>query len=106
MRPVWLHTNGTVTPVFNDSGYVTGPGTGTIANLRRALDVAWQREVGVVLCLWSFDMLRSSNSATVLNRNRLLLTDTTYWCLHQSIVDPHGASSDGTPCDHRVGNLQ
>jgi hypothetical protein len=35
----------------------------------------------VVLCLWSFDMLRSANpplASSVLNRNRLLLTDTNY----------------------------
>ncbi len=84
----WLHTNGTVTPVFNDSGYPPGPGTGTIAIFHRALDVAWQREVGVILCLWSFDMLRSSNSATVLNRNRLMLTDTAYTCAYidQSLI--------------------
>ncbi|MGA9120810.1 MAG: Ig-like domain-containing protein [Bacteroidota bacterium] len=74
----WLHTNGVSTPQFNDSGFVSGPGVNTISNLRQALDIAWQREVGVVLCLWSFDMLRTSNSATVLNRNLLLLTDTTY----------------------------
>ena len=74
----WLHTNGTSTPQFNDSGFVVGPGIGTIANLRRALDVAWQREIGVILCLWSFDMLRSSNGATVVNRNALMLSDTAY----------------------------
>jgi hypothetical protein len=74
----WLHTNGTVTPQFNDSGYVIGPGMNTLTNLRRALDIAWQREIGVILCLWSFDMLRSSNTTTVLNRNMLLLTDTAY----------------------------
>ncbi len=74
----WLHTNGTVTPEFDDSGHVISPGPGTIENLRRALDVAWQREIGVILCLWSFDMLRSSNNATVLNRNKLMLTDTAY----------------------------
>ncbi|MCK6560069.1 T9SS type A sorting domain-containing protein [candidate division KSB1 bacterium] len=74
----WLHTNGTVTPAFDASGRVSGPGEGTIADLRAALDLAWEREIGLILCLWSFDMLRASNNATVLNRNRLMLTDTTY----------------------------
>jgi hypothetical protein len=74
----WLHTNGTVTPEFDGSGYVVGPGTGTIADLKAVLDLAWEREIGVDLCLWSFDMLRSSNSATVINRNRLMLNDTAY----------------------------
>jgi hypothetical protein len=74
----WLHTNGTATPQFNDSGLVIGPGVGTIENLRKALDLAWEREIGVDLCLWSFDMLRLTNGAVVVNRNLKLLTDTTY----------------------------
>jgi len=74
----WLHTNGTVSPQFDNAGLVMGPGNGTIADLRTVLDLAWEREIGLKLCLWSFDMLRSSNNATVLNRNRLMLNDTTY----------------------------
>jgi hypothetical protein len=74
----WLHTNGASTPQFNDSGLVIGPGAGTIENLRKALDLAWEREIGVNLCLWSFDMLRLTNGSVVLNRNLKLLTDTTY----------------------------
>ena len=74
----WLHTNGTVSPAFNDTGLVIGPGTGTIESLRKALDIAWQREIGVKLCLWSFDMLRITNSNTVIARNIKLLTDTAY----------------------------
>jgi len=74
----WLHTNGTVTPEFDGSGYVIGPGAGTIADIRKVLDLAWEREIGVNLCLWSFDMLRSTNNSTVLNRNLKMLTDTAY----------------------------
>ena len=74
----WLHTNGTVSPTFNDTGLVVGPGTGTIESIRKALDIAWEREIGVNLCLWSFDMLRSTNSPSVLARNLKLLSDTVY----------------------------
>ncbi|MFH0989529.1 MAG: Ig-like domain-containing protein [bacterium] len=74
----WLHTNGTISPQFNDSGYVIGPGDGTLDDLKKVLDLAWEREIGLKLCLWSFDMLRSSNNSTVLNRNRLMLNDTNY----------------------------
>jgi hypothetical protein len=74
----WLHTNGTVTPEFDGSNFVIGPGTGTIADIRKVLDLAWQRGISVDLCLWSFDMLKSSNSATVKARNTLLLNDTNY----------------------------
>jgi hypothetical protein len=74
----WLHTDGVNTPQFNDTGLVVGPGPSTLSNLRRALDLAWEREVGLNLCLWSFDMLQSTKSATVLSRNLKLLTDSVY----------------------------
>lgn len=74
----WLHTNGTVTPAFNSSNSVVGPGEGTITDLKIILDLAWEREIGLILCLWSFDMLRQSNDPVVLDRNFLMLTDTTY----------------------------
>ena len=74
----WLHTNGSVSPAFNDTGLVVGPGSGTIESLRNALDIAWEREIGVKLCLWSFDMLRAPNGNTVIARNLKLLEDTTY----------------------------
>ncbi|MEG8946109.1 Ig-like domain-containing protein [Rosettibacter firmus] len=74
----WLHTDGTATPQFDNSGYVVGPGVTTISDLKKVLDLAWEREIGVILTLWSFDMLRSNKSATVLERNRKLLLDTNY----------------------------
>jgi hypothetical protein len=72
----WIHVDGRSTPEFDGGGFVSGPGTGTIAGLRAVLDLAWQREVGVDLCLWSFDMLRESNPPHQLARNLLLLSDT------------------------------
>ena len=74
----WLHTDGTFSPSFNDSGFVAGPGPGTIEDLKAVLDLAWEREIGVIPCLWSFGMLNTSLSSTVRNRNTLLLTDTAY----------------------------
>ena len=73
----WLHTNGTVTPEFNDSGMVISPGTGAISDLKQILDSAWAHHVGLLLCLWSHDMLATSLSQTILDRNKKLLTDTT-----------------------------
>lgn len=74
----WLHTDGTSSPVFSPNNLVTGPGANTITDLKRVCDLAWEREIGLDLCLWSFDMLVKTKSASVINRNTLLLTDTTY----------------------------
>ncbi|HVO73007.1 MAG TPA: Ig-like domain-containing protein [Ignavibacteriaceae bacterium] len=78
----WLHVNGSNTPEFNDSGLVTGPKEGTIKDIKEVLDLAWEREVGIIPCLWSFDMLRSSGSGALdsvtLFRNRKILTDSIY----------------------------
>lgn len=71
----WLHTDGTSTPAFDNSGFVSGPGEGTISDLKKALDLAWEREIGLKLCLWSFDMLQDSKSEQVKNRNKLMLND-------------------------------
>jgi hypothetical protein len=73
---LWLNTDGTQTPQFDANGLVVSPGTKAIQNLTQILDIAHQNEVGLLLCLWSHDMLRSSKSATVLARNTKLLTDT------------------------------
>jgi hypothetical protein len=73
----WIHTDGTSSPQFIGSR-VVGPGSKTIPDIKRVLDIAWDREIGINLCLWSFDMLRATNSSAVLARNRLLLTDTNY----------------------------
>ncbi|MBK8946759.1 MAG: T9SS type A sorting domain-containing protein [Ignavibacteriae bacterium] len=74
----WLHTNGTVSPEFDNSNKVISPGIYTIQDIRKVLDLAWEREVGIILCLWSFDMLRSNLNSENLNRNLLLLTDTSF----------------------------
>lgn len=70
---LWLHTNGSVTPEF--SGYsVTGPGKNTISDLRKIADLAWAEDIGLLLCLWSFDMLRKKYGEDVVNRNKAILT--------------------------------
>lgn len=74
----WLHTDGTASPEFNNSGYVIGPGKTTISDIKKVLDLAWEREVGVILTLWSFDMLRSNKGTVILDRNKKLLLDTNY----------------------------
>jgi len=72
---IWLHTTGAHSPVFNAEGEVTGPGEGTIADVKALLDVAWENNVGLVLCLWSFDMLRKKNGETVTVRAKNILSN-------------------------------
>ena len=95
----WLHTDGTSSPAFdNNSDSVIGPGTNTIEDLKKVLDIAWEREIGLDLCLWSFDMLRSNKPQNVLNRNYLLLTDTNYtWAYINNCLIPMVDSLKGHP---------
>jgi hypothetical protein len=74
----WLHTTGANTPQFNAGGAVIGPGSHAIADLKLILDMAWQRKIGLLLSLWSFDMMNIANGSLVTNRSQLMLTDTTY----------------------------
>lgn len=76
---LWLHTTGSNSPQFSSSTkMVTGPGTYTISDLKQILDAAQANKVSLMLCLWSFDMLRISNGSTITDRAKLLLTDTAY----------------------------
>jgi hypothetical protein len=75
---LWLNVEGTVTPEFDTSGYCTGPGAFVIPELKQVLDMAWNREIGIDICLWGFGMMTSTLDSAVLARNYLLLTDTSY----------------------------
>ena len=79
---LWLFTNGVNTPAFGSNGYVTGPGPYAIQDLRKILNLAQQNNIGLILCLWSFDMMSEPPSenmtSTQLNDNYKLLTDTSY----------------------------
>lgn len=70
---LWLHTNGVSTPCY-DGLKVKGPGEDAISDLRKILDLAQKQDVGLILCLWSFDMLRKSNGKMVNARNIGILT--------------------------------
>lgn len=70
---IWLHTTGVNTPEFNENGDITGPGEGTIEDMVALCDAAWENDLGLVLCLWSFDMLRMSNGEKYTARAKRLL---------------------------------
>ena len=80
---LWVHITGESTPSW-DGNYITGPGEGTITDLENLLDMAWEYNVSMILCLWSFDMLRITNGNTVTDRAKALLQDST---LTQAYID-------------------
>jgi hypothetical protein len=71
---LWMHTTGAASPEWSGDA-VVGPGEGTIEDLTAILDLAQKHRVRLMLCLWSFDMLRTSNGAAITDRNFALLTD-------------------------------
>ncbi|GAB5409837.1 MAG: hypothetical protein BalsKO_22020 [Balneolaceae bacterium] len=72
----WVHITGGTTPEWSGNNVVS-PGAGTIEDLEQILDLAWENNTGLILCLWSFDMLRISNGTTITNRAKALLEDST-----------------------------
>ncbi|MCL2220253.1 MAG: hypothetical protein FWC23_09330 [Chitinispirillia bacterium] len=73
----WLHTDAANCPKINNDGEVTGIGTQTISNIRKALDIAYENGVVVSLCLFSFDLLNGegeNKTAAVVARNEKFLT--------------------------------
>ena len=76
---LWLFTDGSHTPEYNSNGYVTGPGTVAVKNLKQILSLAHHYNIGLILCLWSFDMLRAAKlDSARLYANLKMLTDTSY----------------------------
>ncbi len=76
---LWLNTNGSRTPEYNDTGLVVGPGINAVQDLKTILGIARRYDIGLQLCLWSHDMLNlSSLNSTQLNRNSKFLTDTAF----------------------------
>jgi hypothetical protein len=67
----WTHINGTRSPQFTD-GKVSGLAAGEIDNIRRVLDMARERNMTIMLCLWSFDMLQGRQGVNY-EQNRNLL---------------------------------
>ncbi|MBN2519805.1 MAG: T9SS type A sorting domain-containing protein [Bacteroidales bacterium] len=94
---LWLHTNGTKTPQFNGDT-VSGPGTGAIDDLKQILDSAYQYDIGLILCLWSFDMLRLNIGEPYLTRNRKILeNDTALNCYIEHALKPMVDSTKNHP---------
>lgn len=75
----WMHVDGVQTPVYNDTGLVTGPGQYMIQDLKQILSLASQYSVGIMMTLWSHDLLSTDElDSAQLYRNAKLFTDTAY----------------------------
>jgi hypothetical protein len=70
----WIFVNGSASPVFGPDGLVRELPMEQILVLKRALDIAFERGVGLILCLWSFDMLQNQVGVDQ-QRNKRLLED-------------------------------
>ncbi len=73
----WLHLNGRYSPEFSE-GRVSGLAGAEIKNLKQALDLAQDRNISLILCLWSFDMLQPNANSKNHARNKQLLEDIEY----------------------------
>ena len=73
----WLHTNGSQTPTYGPDGKVIGISRTAIATMRRALDLAYEKGIGIIMCLWSFDMLQRQTGVNT-TANKKLVEDKEY----------------------------
>lgn len=69
----WIHTTGGTNPEFDEAGFCSGLESSHIPDMKRVLDMAWERGLVLCLSLWSFDMLAKYNEAKVIARNKQLL---------------------------------
>lgn len=67
----WVHVNGTDSPTFTN-GMVSGISDTEIANVKKVLDLAEERNIAISLCLWSFDMLQSDQGVNFQQNLNLL----------------------------------
>lgn len=83
----WLYLNASQSPKFDANGYVSGMGTQTVNNVNKALDLAHERGMVIILCLYSFDLLQNQTGVNLANNKKMLNTDEGISaCINNSIV--------------------
>ena len=70
---IWLSTDGTNDPIYTN-GYVSGPGTSTIANIQTMLQLAKKNSMLLVPVLLTHNWVNKSINATILANNKTMLT--------------------------------
>ena len=61
---VWIHCEGRVSPTTNADGSVTGASAQFWSNMDSLIAISRAKKVYIMPCLWSFDMVKNTNSAT------------------------------------------
>ncbi len=74
----WLFTDCSNDPQFDPATkLVSGLAESTIPNIRKVLDMGYERGVGIDLCLLSFDMMKTGKTNVDIEANKMILqTDT------------------------------
>jgi hypothetical protein len=102
----WFHTNGTVTPGYDSSGKAQKLPQTHIDGLKSILGAANTAKIGVVISLWSFDMLQAdatctgdaSTTSTVCKNNHALLEqDANRQAYIDNYLTPLVTALKGTP---------
>ena len=96
----WFHTNGSKTPTYDaTTGLATTISAANIADIKKILDGAAAAGQAVVVSLWAFDMLQSSQiSATILQNNKnLLQKDANRQAYVDNVITPLVTALKGHP---------
>jgi len=95
----WFHTNGSKTPTYDSTGLAAKISDATIADVKQILDGAAAAGQAVVVSLWAFDMLQSSQvSATILQNNKdLLQKDANRQAYVDNVITPLVTALKGHP---------
>ncbi len=99
----WFHTNGTVTPGYQTDGTAQKLPQSHIDGLKAILSAANTNKLGVVVSLWSFDMLQGPGSGenipsgTLTNNQKLITQDTNRQAYIDNYLTPLVTALKGTP---------
>lgn len=61
---VWIHCDGSNNPATNPDGSVTGVNVSFWAHMDSLVAISKEKKVYILPCLWSFDMVKNTNTST------------------------------------------
>ena len=84
----WLHTNGTITPGYDDQGLAKPISQSNLDDIASVIDAAGAAGVSINLSLWSFDMLQPNAGSMVANNTSLLTVDANRQAYIDNVLTP------------------